>query len=101
MARTHNTTKDGDSWSDDTIQKVWSKGQMITGYSSQIWRWDKCGDVMKFSEHGNRKSKQGWEIDHIIPVSLGGDDNLTNLQPLNWSNNASKSDKKNWKCSEK
>ena len=101
MARTHNTTKDGGSWSDDTIQKVWSKGQMITGYSSQIWRWDKCGDVRKFSEHGNRNSKQGWEIDHIIPVALGGDDNLTNLQPLNWSNNASKSDKKNWKCSEK
>ena len=36
------------------------------------------------------------EIDHINPVANGGDDNYNNLQPLNWKNNAAKSDKLNF-----
>ena len=42
--------------------------------------------------------KFGWEIDHIKPVSKGGTDNLSNLQPLYWENNRSKGDKLDWKC---
>lgn len=53
---------------------------------------------MKYSEHGNRNSEHGWEIDHINPVSNGGGDELPNLQPLNWKNNADKGDKLNWVC---
>ena len=53
---------------------------------------------MKFNEHGNRFSKYGWEIDHIDLVANGGGDDLNNLQPLNWNNNASKGDDDDWSC---
>jgi 5-methylcytosine-specific restriction endonuclease McrA len=84
---------------------VWVKGKRIDrdakgkSFDPNVWRWDKCGAVMHYSEHGNRNSEHGWEIDHIIPTSKGGRDVLTNLQPLNWKNNAKKGDTHPWRCS--
>lgn len=98
MARKHNSTKDGNSWTDETKKSVWAKGKKIPNYDENVWRWDKCGLVMKWSEHGNRESEHGWEIDHINPVANGGGDELNNLQPLNWNNNSDKADKLNWTC---
>lgn len=98
MSRKHNTDRNGSNWSEQTKKDVWRKGRIIPNFSSDIWRWDKCGKVMKFDEHGNRTSSHGWEIDHINPVSNGGGDNIENLQPLNWENNANKSDNLNWNC---
>ena len=100
MARKHNTDRNGNAWTEQTKLAVWAKGQPITtgNFPPEIWRWDRCGLVMKYSEHGNRHSEHGWEVDHINPVDNNGDDNLTNLQPLNWKNNADKSNKLNWSC---
>ncbi|ADQ80894.1 hypothetical protein Palpr_2764 [Paludibacter propionicigenes WB4] len=98
MVRRHNTDRNGNSWSEATKKVVWNKGAIIPGYPSEVWRSDKCGKVMKYSEHGNRSSDYGWEIDHITPVAYGGSDDLNNLQPLNWSNNVDKSDKLYWTC---
>jgi 5-methylcytosine-specific restriction endonuclease McrA len=72
--------------------EVWRKGQEIDGYDKDIWRKDAYGSAMKYSEHGNRNSKNGWEIDHITPISQGGNDDLANLQPLQWENNLTKGD---------
>lgn len=47
---------------------------------------------MKRDKHGDRNSILGWEIDHIQTVSKDGTDNLGNLRPLQWNNNAGRSD---------
>lgn len=98
MARKPNTNRNGGSWTEAEKRNVWEKGRAIPGYPSDKWRADKCGKIMKRSEHGNRNSNYGWEIDHINPVSNGGSDHLDNLQPLHWENNADKGDKLNWRC---
>lgn len=98
MPRNENTNRVGGKWTKEERLVVWKKGRLIPDFPPEIWRWDKCGTVMKFSEHGNRESESGWEIDHIDPVANGGQDEIANLQPLNWQNNVAKGDKLNWKC---
>lgn len=98
MNRNPNTDRNGGAWTHETKSAVWYKASAIPDYDSNVWRRDKCGKVIKWSEHGNRNSENGWEIDHINPVSNGGGDHIDNLQPLHWSNNASKADSLNWRC---
>ena len=46
--------------------------------------------MIKRGKYGDRTSDYGWEIDHTKPVSEGGSDDLSNLRPLQWENNATK-----------
>ena len=46
---------------------------------------------MRYGDYGNHSSSFGWEIDHLIPVKLGGSEDEWNLEPLNWLMNRSKS----------
>ena len=75
---------------EDIIQKVWEKGTVVSGNDPNVWRKDECKAWIGRQHYGNRDSQYGWEIDHIIPESEGGGDELSNLRPLQWQNNAGK-----------
>lgn len=84
--------------SKELILKVWEKAKIMEGYKPSEWRKDMCDKIMHFNRHGDTNSQYGWEIDHIYPVCIGGSDDLTNLQPLQWQNNRKKGDLPIWNC---
>ncbi|MGI0088298.1 MAG: HNH endonuclease [Nitrosotalea sp.] len=79
-------------FTENIVWQVWSKGQIVGGNDPVMWRKDECVAWILRSHYGRRDSEYGWEIDHIKPVSEGGKDELSNLRPLHWENNARKSD---------
>jgi len=97
--RVTNTSVSGLGFWDFTVEAVWNRGVMVSGYDPAVWRQDKCGAWIRRDHYGNTDSQHGWEIDHIRPVSDGGGDELANLQPLHWRNNRGKGDNyPTWSC---
>ena len=83
----------------DIIEAVWKRAIPQESNNPDVFRKDYAGAWIKKSEYGNQ-TEYGWEIDHLQPVSKGGDDSLGNLYPLHWKNNRSKGDSyPQWKSS--
>ncbi|MFD0963239.1 HNH endonuclease signature motif containing protein [Pseudofulvibacter geojedonensis] len=79
------------NFSEDIINSVWEKAEIVNEGSKNEWRQDYAGAWINKNQYGE-ESDYGWEIDHANPVSNGGGDELANLMPLNWRNNRTKSD---------
>ena len=73
---------------------IWEKGVIDDKYPSEKVRKDACGAFIRYDDFGNRDSIFGWEVDHIYPASKLKEcddvDNMANLRPFHWKNNASK-----------
>jgi hypothetical protein len=79
-------------WTEEDIQAVWCRGEIVEGFKPDKWRKDACGAWMSRDRYGNQDSVFGWEIDHVTPIEHRGIDDLTNLRPLQWKNLATKQD---------
>lgn len=93
MSRRYGTTRLGSDFPLDTIEAVWRKGKVVPGKDSTKIRKDVCGAFIHRDLYGDTtENGNGWEIDHIKASSVGGTDELANLQPLQWQNNRAKGD---------
>ncbi len=72
-----------------TILNIWEKAISVPGYDPDIWRKDFAGAWIRKDSYG-MKTKYGWEVDHLRPLSKGGDNNEDNLIALHWQNNRTK-----------
>lgn len=80
-------------WTDSIKKAVWDMAAKCGAENEKNgYRKDECGAWIKWDKYGDRNSAYGWEIDHIRAVANGGSDQLTNLRPLHWKNNAVKQD---------
>lgn len=79
------------NFTDDKINAVWEKAKKIDGYDSDKYRQDVAGAWMQRDKYG-KEENYGWEVDHMFPESLGGNENTANLQALQWENNRTKAD---------
>jgi len=79
------------NFTDEQINTVWEKAEIVNGKDSNIYRKDSANAWIQRDKYGTEE-KMGWEIDQIFPESLGGDTKEINLQALQWENNRTKSD---------
>lgn len=78
------------NYTEEQIEQVWQKARIVANNNPNVFRQDYAGAWIRRDQYKDRDAKYGWEIDHCLPESKGGTDDLSNLYPLHWRNNVSK-----------
>lgn len=74
------------------IDRIWQSAGIVEGMDPRMVRKDPCGAWIVRDKYGMPDNEYGWEVDHIYPRVLGGDDNPLNLRPMHCANARSKGD---------
>ncbi len=77
-------------YTDDIIDRIWQTARKVEGMDADMVRKDPCGAWIVRDKYAQPENEYGWEIDHIYPLSMGGDDNLKNLRAMHCANARSK-----------
>jgi hypothetical protein len=77
---------------EDLKRAAWARTSPV-GVHGNAWefRKDPLGNLVRYADYANRKSPFGWELDYIVPRSLGGKVDAENLQALHWRATAARS----------
>lgn len=62
---------------------VWEKATIIPGENPDVFRKDVMGKIIRFDDLNSKTSNTAWNIDHVVPKTRGGSNDITNLQPMN------------------
>ncbi|GHT68355.1 hypothetical protein FACS1894110_15680 [Spirochaetia bacterium] len=73
---------------DNAIRKFWEHefGSSEIGYDFAGWE-------IRKGAYGQEGSRFGWNVDHILPKSMGGTDDVNNLQITHMDTNAERGNK--------
>ncbi len=78
---------------EDLKRAAWARTSPVSGQpSAWEFRKDCLGNLVRYSDFGNRHSPFGWELDFIVPRTIGGSTDPENLQALHWKATAARSD---------
>ena len=80
------------TFTDDTLERIWQTARKVEGMDANMVRKDPCGAWIVRDKYGMSDNEYGWEVDHIYPRALGGDDNPQNLRAMHCANARSKGD---------
>jgi len=70
------------TWNRTTIQRVWNRGCVVSGQSPELWRQDGYGNLIYRPAYEYWWSSHGWEVDLLVPESLDGTNEPSNLRPV-------------------
>ena len=76
-------------YSEKILDLIFSKGSIVRGMNSKLYRKDCFGNLMYRYSYG-KYSPMGWNVDHSKPIAKGGTNSIRNLHPMSCFANCSK-----------